>query len=121
MMPDLLTPNVTFAPANGAQPETTDWASFLTGELLTVGLLSKTLYNYPTREWLETLVTDDVFSGVPLGDAQPDVQAGLALLQAWTESVRGGLSDSALDDVRADCTRLMIGPDRVLAPPWESV
>ena len=120
-MADQLAPNVNFATQPGAQPAPTDWLSFLTGEILAAGLLSKALYSFPSREWLEALAADEVFSDAPLGEAQPDVQAGLKLLQAWTESVRGGLSDAALDDIRVDYTRLMIGPERVLAPPWESV
>ena len=98
-----------------------DWVSFLAGEIMVAGLLNKTLYQVPTLVWLQTLADEDVFSEAPLGDSQPDVQQGLALLQQWTQSVGGGITPDALDDLRVDYTRLLAGPDRVLAPPWESV
>ena len=101
--------------------ETADWISFLTGEMLVVSLLSKTLYNYPTQAWLQTLAIEDVFAEAPLANTQPDVQNGLSLLQVWTQTARAGITSQAFDDLRVDYTRLMIGPDRVLAPPWESV
>lgn len=98
-----------------------DWVSILTGETLVLGLLSKTLYPYPEKTWLQTLAHEDVFADIPLGEGQPDVQAGLTLLQTWSASCRSGLSDPAFDDLRADYTRLFIGPGKVIAPPWESV
>lgn len=98
-----------------------DWMNFLTGEMLAASLLSRTLYNPPTLEWLQALSSEDIFADAPLGDAQPDVQAGLALLQGWAQTGREGITTAALDDIRVDYTRLFTGPDRVLAPPWESV
>jgi len=105
------------------QPEffRTDWIDFLTGEALATGLLGKILYTYPEKAWLQSLADEDVFAEAPFGNAQPDVQRGLALLQNWAETVRGGMSSEAFDELRVDYTRLMFAGDRVLAPPWESV
>lgn len=98
-----------------------DWTSFLTGEILAASVLGKTLYTYPETAWLQALIDEDVFSESPLGGAQPDVQRGLSRLQTWTQQQNGSLSPAALDDLRADYTRLLLGTSVVLAPPWESV
>jgi TorA maturation chaperone TorD len=99
----------------------TDWVAFFTGEALAAGLLGRILYTYPEKAWLQSLADEDIFTESPLGIVQPNVQRGLALLQNWTQAVRGGMSSEALDELRVDYTRLMLGVDRVLAPPWESV
>ena len=99
----------------------TEWDSFLTGEALAASLLGRMLYSYPDKAWLQSLADDDVFAESPLGDAQPDVQRGLVLLQGWAQEQRGGMSSESFDDLRVDYTRLFLGADRVLAPRWESV
>lgn len=99
----------------------TDWDIFLTGETLVASLLSKVLYAYPEKAWLQSLADEDVFTEAPLGNPQPDVQRGLALLQGWARTERGGMSSETFDALRADYTRLLLGAGKVLAPPWESV
>lgn len=99
----------------------TDWVTFFAGEAISAGLLGKILYTYPDMAWFQSLVDEEVFTEAPIGNAQPDVQRGLALLQNWTHTVRGGMSSEAFDELRADYTRLMFTGDHVLAPPWESV
>ncbi len=103
------------------QPAQMDWTSTLTGEILAVSVLGKVLYTYPERAWLQSLADQDIFAEAPLGNSQPDVQAGLTLLQSWTQGARGGMTSQAFEDLCADYTRLMMGPGRVIAPPWESV
>jgi putative dimethyl sulfoxide reductase chaperone len=93
----------------------------LVGESLILGLLGKLLYNYPERAWIQSLADEELFAESPFGSEQPDITAGLTLLQGWTRTSRGGMTDEAFDDLRADYTRLFIGPNSVLAPPWESV
>jgi putative dimethyl sulfoxide reductase chaperone len=97
------------------------WNNLLTGEMLICGLLGRAWYVYPERAWVQSLIDDDVFVEAPFADQQPHVIAGLELLRAWSEQNRGGMSDQAFDDLLADYTRLFIGPDQVLAAPWESV
>jgi TorA maturation chaperone TorD len=99
----------------------TDWVTFFTGEALAAGLLGKILYTYPEKAWFQSLADEDVFAESPIGSEQQDVQSGLALLQSWTKTVRGGMSAELFDELRVDYTRLMFSGDRVLAPPWESV
>jgi putative dimethyl sulfoxide reductase chaperone len=98
-----------------------DWPAVLVGESLLFGLLGKMLYTYPEREWLEPLVEPDFFDESPLASDQADFQEGLVLLQSWNRAQNGRLTADSLDELRADYTRLFIGPGKVLAPPWESV
>ncbi|MBI4785625.1 MAG: molecular chaperone TorD family protein [Chloroflexi bacterium] len=98
-----------------------EWSLALTGEMLTFGLLGKAFYTYPERPWVRALVDEDVFAEAPFAAEQPDVIAALGLLQAWSQAHKNGISDEAFDNLRADYTRLFIGPGKVLTPPWESV
>jgi TorA maturation chaperone TorD len=98
-----------------------DWTAALKGEALFCGLLGRALYSYPDKAWLDFLIDEDVFANVPLAESQPDVAAGLTLLQAWSALNRGGLSERAFDAVLTDHTRLFVGPGKLLAAPWESV
>jgi len=97
------------------------WSELLTGEMLTLGLLGKAFYVYPERAWVQSLIDGDVFAEAPFAGEQPQVSAALDLLRTWSDQQRGGLSDPAFDDLLVDYTRLFIGPDKVLTPPWESV
>jgi putative dimethyl sulfoxide reductase chaperone len=100
---------------------TYEWNVALTGEVLIFKLLSKALYVFPERSWVESLVQNDIFSEAPFAAEHPDVVSGLALVQRWSRTDNGRLSDQMFDDLRADYTRLFIGPGQVLTPPWESV
>lgn len=93
----------------------------LAGRALVFGLLGRALYVSPDRVWVQTLVQERLFDGVPFAGEQPDVVKGLALLAAWTDASRAGLTGQAFDAVQFDYTRLFVGPGKVQAPPWESV
>jgi putative dimethyl sulfoxide reductase chaperone len=97
------------------------WNVLLTGEMLTCGLLGKAFYKYPERAWVQSLIDGDVFSEAPFAAEHALVIAALDLLRKWSEQHRDGLSVQAFDDLVADYTRLFIGPEMVLTPPWESV
>lgn len=97
------------------------WIEILAGETLLFNLIGKAFYAGPDREWIDTLVKDDVFAESPFGGDQPDTKAGLTLLQAWSRAIRDGISDVALESMQAEYTRLFIGPGPIVAPPWESV
>jgi len=55
------------------------------------------------------LIAQDVFADAPFAATQPDVRAGLALLQQWCAPHRGGLSQKEFDAVESDYTRLFRG------------
>ncbi len=97
-----------------------DWKLTLVGEQLVFGLLGKLLFEYPERDWYQTLAQEAIFDEIPLAAGQPDVQAGMALLSGWHQETAGGLTEEQFEALRDDYTRLFIGPGKVLAPPWES-
>jgi putative dimethyl sulfoxide reductase chaperone len=94
----------------------------LTGEALVLGFLGKALYNVPERAWLQGLIVEQVFAEVPFGADQAETLRGLEILQAWSRSHEGGISDEDFSGLKLDYTRLFIGLDPILpVPPWESV
>ena len=95
---------------------TLDPVSTLTGEALVFKLLGKLIFEYPERNWIQSLADERVFDEIPFGAGQPAMTAGLALLQQWSRTDK-----ETSDNLRADYTRLFIGPGNVLASPWESV
>ena len=101
-------------------PPQADWTPVLTGEALVCGLLARLLYEEPQRAWLQSLADEAVFDDIPFGADQPDVAAGLRLLQQWSPTAHSGLSEEAHEKLRLDYARLFLGPGKLLAPPWES-
>lgn len=93
----------------------------LLGEALLFGLLGKALYQDPDREWLDTLIAEDVFADAPFGEEQVEIERGLALLQNWTRINSVEISDEELEALQKDYLYLFIGAGRPLAPVWESV
>ncbi len=101
--------------------DTIDWKVTLLGETMLMGVLSKAIQNDPDREWLNSLVAQDIFSESPLENSCPEIDEGLSLLQNWSNSVNGKISDEQFVNLQTDYSRLFIGPARPIAPPWESV
>lgn len=95
--------------------------TLLLGETLLFGLLGRLFYENPNKEWLQSLIAEDVFDDVPYGEAQEEMTLGLNILKKWAGQHKSGLSDEAFDDIRADNTRMFVGVKIVLAPLWESV
>lgn len=98
-----------------------NWSDTLTGQALLFGVLAKNIYQYPEKQWVDSLVAEDIFAEVPFASEQSEVIAGLNLLQQWSQANRGGISPDAFEAIRIDHTRLFLGPGKVLAAPWESV
>lgn len=98
----------------------------LGGEALFLGLLGRMVLTYPdpktsTREWFAFLLEQDVFSEVPLGGGDEDIQGGMDLLRRWTSVSRGQPLDQVMLELQTDSTKLFACVGAVLAPPWESV
>jgi TorA maturation chaperone TorD len=85
-------------------------------EKATLDLLGSAFLDSPRIDWLESLVSQDIFSGIPFATRQEDVQDGLELLRAWAAQFT-----PQTDKTGRDYMRLFIGPGRPLAPPWESM
>ena len=98
-----------------------NWPEALVGEMLLLSMVGRILYTYPFNEertWLQSLIDEDIFSEAPFAADNDDSKTGLKLLQKWGKE---GLSDESFERLRADYTRLFIGPGKVIAAPWESV
>lgn len=104
-----------------SQPNEMDSGTLQIGASMLCGLLGRILFNYPERGLLQPILEHDLFEEVPFAAGQPDVTSGQALLEAWSKGQSGQIAEETLDELRADYTRLFIGPGRVIAPPWESV
>jgi putative dimethyl sulfoxide reductase chaperone len=96
------------------------WKTTLMGETLSFSILGKTLYEDPNNEWLNSLIKENIFSDVPLGENHPEVQQGLKLLQAWTQRNSSGLAISEFEAIRKDHLYLFTGVGKPRASVWES-
>lgn len=101
--------------------EEVDWKNILLGEILVFELLNKTLQTYPETDWIRHLIDESVFDESPLESGREDVARGLSILRDWCEKQRGKFSQVQSKNLQADYTRLFVGVERVIAPPWESV
>lgn len=97
------------------------WHALLTGEMLLFGLLGKLLYTYPDQDFLDTISEKGLFDDVPFAEEQTAVQQGLTYLQQWQTDQTALTPEESLTQLRADYTRLFVGPSKVLAPLYESV
>lgn len=97
------------------------WKVNLLAETLLLGVLSKALQSNPDRQWLQSLIQQDIFSESPLESNDPELKVGLMHLQSWSQENQGGLSDEQFIQVQADYTRMFVGIGKTLAPCWESV
>lgn len=97
------------------------WKPILLGEALLLQVLSRAIRNDPDRGWLQTLIQEEVFTESPLDVVSPEAEEGMGILQEWSVRNREGIPDDHFLELRADHTRLFIGPGKPIAPPWESV
>ena len=84
---------------------------------LAYSFLGKVLYEPPTAEFINILATERLFDEWMLDGDHADIQTGLSLLQAFATQ----WDEAQLAALTQDYMRLFIGPDTLLAPPWESV
>lgn len=103
------------------QPLPPEWLDMFASQELVFGMLGKAIYIYPDREWLKSLVEQDVFDEVPFGADHPEIADGLEHLQQWAVDWHTGQPSATYEALKADYTRLFIGLGTVIAPPWESV
>ena len=104
-----------------AETVNTELTAQLAGRALVLSLLGRLFYAAPEADWLQGLADEGVFDDIPFGAQRPEVAAGLAQLQQWTQHNRGGQLAQHLDILTSDYNRLFVGPGKIIAPPWESV
>ena len=94
------------------------------GETLVFNLLGKILQTPPgkdTKDWFVSLGTEKIFDDVPFGGDHPDVVNGAGKIKKWLVDEFLPNPDEAFERLNIDYTRLLVGPGKPLAPPWESV
>lgn len=101
---------------NGTQPGI-QWSDFFVGHGLAYGFLARVFYEVPDAELVRSLVEDDLLADWPIESRQENLQSGLNLMRDFCR----GWNDEHLSVIKRDFQRLFIGPDRLPAPPWESV
>ena len=94
-----------------------DQIQMLIAHHLAYNFLSKAFYELPNQEWIDTLAADDLFDAFPLENSQAEAETGLTLLRGFCES----WSADNFEALQHDYRRLFIGPEHLLAAPWESV
>jgi putative dimethyl sulfoxide reductase chaperone len=98
-----------------------EWHFILTGEMLMFSLLGKILLQNPEKSWLQPLLDEDLFSEAPFAEQQANVIQGLDLLEKWSLTCEGDITQAMLIDLKADYTHLFTGMSKVPVVPWESV
>lgn len=94
-----------------------DLLTTLIGHELAYSFLSRAFYAPPDKALIDTLAAEALFDAWPLETTQPEAAAGLTLLRQFCSA----WSAAGLEALQNDYRRLFVGPDRLLAPPWESV
>jgi TorA maturation chaperone TorD len=89
----------------------------LANRLYLYSLLYRCFGREPDREQLELLASEQTGEGFALLGGEV-----LEKVPAFLEEIRKDLEDPAFPDrVRSEYMRLFVGPEKLIAPPWESV
>lgn len=89
----------------------------LVAHALAYRFLGTAFYEAPTLELLHTLTGDALFDEWPLDSDTPAAQNGLVSLQQFSRNWQ----DDQFAALKQDFAQLFVGPNRLPAPPWESV
>ncbi len=100
-----------------APPGDAVWRRAHTGQGLAYRFLARCFHEPPRKEWLATLVEQQLFEAWPFPSDEEDVSEGLHLLASFCER----WDPATHDELVWDFNRLFVGPGEMLAPPWESV
>lgn len=79
--------------------------------------LSQVYLDSPHQEFIQQLVDDDLFSVWPLSSASSSTSTGLGQLQKFCSQ----WNPQQMEKLNLDYTRLFVGLEKTLAPPYESV
>lgn len=83
-------------------------------------MLRRTFLQEPSREYLALIGSEGFLNAFPFQDDDGLILDGIGQVQKFVTK-NDLLSESAYDRLRWDYTRLFIGPNKLPAPPWESV
>jgi TorA maturation chaperone TorD len=98
-----------------------EWAESLMAHHLAYTFLSRAFYEPPTSDFIDLLARDALFDDWPLESEHPDTLAGLAVLREFSHFWKPDGDSAQLKPLARDFSRLFVGPDHLLAAPWESV
>jgi len=92
----------------------------LEARIFSYDLLRQTFLKEPEQSFLATLKDENILYGFPFIEENQTIQEGISLATLFLEK---HLADSKelVDTLHWEYTRLFIGPDKLPAPPWESV
>ena len=89
----------------------------LVAHFLAYGFLGKAFFEVPSIDLMETIKNEDLFSDWPLVSQNAVLNEGLEVLRQYVLQ----WDTNQFDDLKRDYARLFVGPNRLPAPPWESV
>jgi TorA maturation chaperone TorD len=92
----------------------------LEARIFSYDLLRQTFIKEPESDYIATLKNDAIMSGFPFADEHNLIHEGVNMISRYLETPSLSL-DEIQNALRWDYTRLFIGPDKLPAPPWESV
>jgi TorA maturation chaperone TorD len=84
------------------------------------GLLARAFLTEPAPEWIRSLAESDAASLFPYADEPGSIQEGARELAAYLADP-GSATREGHDRLLWDYTRMFVGPNRLPAPPYESV
>jgi TorA maturation chaperone TorD len=93
----------------------------LTALQLTYGFVSNAFLVAPEPAWVQKMAEDRLFEVFPLESRNGALDQGLQLLRASAGQAKNLGYAEAAAELRRDHAALFVGPDHLLAPPWESV
>lgn len=94
---------------------------FLEARALTYKIISELFINPPNVELIRLINQEKLFESLPLEPKTEEFQQGLLKLKLWCNSINAGSWDNIAMQLNNDFNRLFVGPNHLLAPPWESV
>lgn len=83
-------------------------------------LLKRAFIQEPNKEFLETLVNEDILRNVPFTEESESIREGSETVFMYLQDPEL-LEKDNIDQLAADFANLYYGPGSLKAPPWESV
>ena len=88
-------------------------ATLLSARAYVFSALHRLLGSEPTKELLDAVSSEDSLAALALFERDSEAAAAL-------KNVLASCRDLDVEAVRSEYTRLFLGPDKLIAPPWES-
>jgi len=84
-------------------------------------VLGRLFLERPNKELISQILKEKLFEDFPIEGKNPLFKNGTSLLEAWSKEHQGDEPELLAANLAQDFDRLFVGPDHLLAPPWESV